>query len=978
MSTARTEPANKDEPRPEEGRAPTPPPPLWRSPARIAAIVATVVAALVALVFLRAGDRIVLERGVEFLRTTAPAEVVPGGKAKLEFELHASNALPTDYWFFVHVESGRANDPCRVVVDRPTEPPSSRWGDQRVTHAVEVTFPASCKPGHFDVYAGLYDRASWARLKVISPRTPDNRVHASSIELVAEGANSTPRTVTARSMILQAWWAIFRPWLAWSLGIFAASLVALALAARGRTADEPEEALPKAMRWIALLAPAIPFVLGVLVVLEFVKDDAYISFRYAHNFVTGHGLVFNTGEKLEGFTNFLWVLVLAPFEKLGWDLFQVCEVLGTLLGIALFVEATRFSWWLGGERRDLSGAWASTWLATSSSLVLWAKSGLEQPLAQLLPITGAFLLWRSRDALATLGDGLDAAGTRRLERNHLVAGVLLGLGCITRPELHAIALIVALPLAIDVVRSRRISRAALLYVAGVLAITIPAHAFRYAYYGSLFPNTFYVKTGTGAQIWKEGLKTLRDMFEFNATGALFVLAPLAFADRKRLVEKLTMAVVVVTFFVYYVKVGVDEMQWHRLYLPALPFVAILAALGLRNLLDAVARALGPTEAKQSILAGVGWFLVGWAGWNSFGFTYREFHGFDGHADLAGTYHPDLGKFIVRHERPGALVAFQDMGSTPYHAPDVNFLDFIGLVDGTVAHARHDYGLHPFVGVDEDNVQSKYDADMREYYFRRNPEWAILTIYTPKGDEQRLAKLFEQDPTGASLGEAYANNSYQFNLWHDARFRQRYVPVRTWQRSAGYYLALWRRRDLWEQTPREVVLDAPPANLGGANAKLEQGVELLGSEITKEAIERHEIFITTWWKLPGPLPADTMIFVHVTREGYQAPGDHVPGDWMYPADRWKAGQILEDRTLFQLPINLRPGTYDVSVGLWRRGTGERLHVLDGQHDSEDRIPLGTFTVRPFRPMLDQLIPPTRVDVMRKYPDRIVDPKRAPGS
>jgi hypothetical protein len=988
-----SEPAPEKAAKPAKPSKPAKAPPSTppsRAIRRGALAVLLVAFAAIALFIARAGDRIVMDQGVEFRSTTAPAEVVPGASAKLTFELHAEHALPTDYWFFVHieaahVESGRP-DPCRVVADRAPDTPSSKWGDQTITHTVEVTFPASCRPGTFEVYAGLYDRKGWGRLKVLSPRTPDNRVHAATIEIVPRDADATPRKVTARAMILDAWWALLRPWSWWVLGVLAATILGLAIAdrqlvARDGEGEDDAGAMSTLARRIAMLAPAVPFVAGILVVLEFVKDDAYISFRYAHNLVKGQGLVFNVGDKLEGYTNFLWVLILAPFEALGWDLFQVCEVLGTLLGIALLVEATRFTWWLGGARRDLSGAWASTWLATSSSLVLWAKSGLEQPLAQLLPIVGAFLLFRSREALAApFGSegGLDPQGKQRLERNHLLAGVVLGLGCLTRPELHAIALIVALPLVVDAIRTRRIAKVALLYAAGVLIVTIPAHAWRYHYYGTLFPNTFYVKTGTGAQIWKEGLKTLRDMFEFNATGALFMLAPLAFADRKRLVEKATMATVVVTFFVYYVKVGVDEMQWHRLYLPALPFVAVLASLGLRNLLDAIARLLGKTETKQAALAGAGWFLVAFAAFNSWRFTWKEFHGFDGHADLAGTYHPDLGKFIVRHERPGALVAFQDMGSTPYHAPDIDFLDFIGLVDGTVAHARHDHGLHPFVGVDENNQQSIYDASMREYYWKRNPEWAILTIYTPKYDEQRLAQAFERDPSDRALGDSFVNNSYQFDIWRDPRFRQRYVHVRTWQRSVGYYLSLWRRRDLWEQTPREVVLDAPPANLSGAKAKLENGLELLGSEITKETIERHEIFVTTWWKLPGKLPSDLTVFVHVSKEGYQAPGDHVPGDSMYPADRWNAGEILEDRTLFQLPITLRPGTYTVYVGFWRRSTGERVKVIEGQNDGENRISLGTFTVRPFRPMLDQLIPPTRVEVMRKYPDRIPDHHRKPGT
>jgi hypothetical protein len=548
----------------------------------------------------------------------------------------------------------------------------------------------------------------------------------------------------------------------------------------------------------------------------------------------------------------------------------------------------------------------------------------------------------------------------------------------TRPELHLLAILVGLPLVVDAVRARTITRAQWLYVAGILAFTVPGHSFRYLYYGTLVPNTFYVKTGTGQDIWRTGINTLREMFVFNTTGALVVAAPLAFANTKRLLEKATMAVICVAFMAYYVKVGVDEMQWHRLYLPALPFLCVLAALGLRN----VGEALLALSRTQALLASALVFLPIWgavlfAAGTNFEFTYRELNGFNGHGDLAGTFHPDLGKFIVRHERPGALVAFQDMGSTPYHAPDINFLDFFGLTDRTVAHARHDYGLHAFVG--GGRSQAKYDADMRDYFFERAPEWAILTIYTPHGQEEALGKVFERDPTGGSFGDAYRYNAIQFGLWDDPRFRQRYVAVRTWPRSAAYYLALWRRRDLWDQKPREVVLDAPPADLGGVQAKFEGGLELLGSEITTRTYERHEVFITTWWRLPGPMPPDLYIFVHINKPGFQSPADHVPGDWMYPADRWQAGEILEDRTLFQLPpMVMTPGWYDVNIGVYRRSTGDRLQVIEGPPHPDNRIRLGAFEARPLVPLLHQLIPPTRVEVMRKHLERITDSGRKPGS
>src|SRR5438094_320890 len=44
--------------------------------------------------------------------------------------------------------------------------------------------------------------------------------------------------------------------------------------------------------------------------LGYVVDDAYISFQYARHFAHGEGLVYNVGERVEGYTNFLWVIML--------------------------------------------------------------------------------------------------------------------------------------------------------------------------------------------------------------------------------------------------------------------------------------------------------------------------------------------------------------------------------------------------------------------------------------------------------------------------------------------------------------------------------------------------------------------------------------------------------------------------------------------------------------------------------------------
>lgn len=934
------------------------------------------IACVAGLLVATTGSHVRFARDVELTGADITREVEPGQSASLTLHFTVAHPLDADEKIFVHCESVSGGvDAVRINRDADPPTPSTQWGAQSFDHKVQIPFDKNVRSGRYEVYAGLFNPRTGTRLELVDPPTADNRALVAWLDVVHEGADDSTEEISPWAMRFQGTWA---PWLGWLGGAAVAGLIAVLALVRRR--DEASAAAAEAdpapdtqpaplwVRWAPYAIPAIPFVASIYLVLEFIKDDAYITFRYAHNLVTGNGLVFNRGEHVEGFTNFLWVFVVAPFEALGWDVFQVCEVLGTLLGIACLALTVRMTEWLQPDRWRQAGwwpLWGAMWLACSSSFVLWAQAGLEQPLASLLPIAGAFVLWRAR-----------ACERPKDVRRHLTGGLVMGFGCMTRPELHLLAILVGVPLVVDAIRARRVTRAQLLYVAGILVVTVPCHLFRVAYYGSLIPNTFYVKTGGGAAVWHVGLRTLRDMFLFNYAGWLVVFAPLAFANRTRLVEKATMALIALAFMAYYVSVGVDEMQWHRLYLPALPFLCVLAALGARNLVEFVAGfASGEKRERLEIAATAGvWIAVAVACGTSYRFTYSEMGGYNGHGDLAGTFHPDLGKFLVRHERPHALVAFQDMGSTPYHAPDIDFLDFFGLVDKTVAHARHDWGLHTFIGSTGD-AQRQYDAQMRDYFFGRDPEWTIFTIYTPRGDENKLAKEFDQDPTGAAFGDAFRHNGVQFGLWDDPRFRDRYVPVRTWPRSRTYYLTLFRRKDLWEQKPREVVLDAPPPNLGGVKATLEGGLELLGSEVTPTAPERHEVFVTTWWRLPGPMPKDTYFFIHFTQPGSQTPSDHVPGDWMYPADRWQPGEILEDRVLVQLPpFVIKPGKYDVYFGAYRRGAGERLKVESGPNDGTNRIPLGSVQVTRLLPLVQQLIPPTHLDTMRRYPDRIIDSHR----
>src|SRR5262245_16454258 len=87
---------------------------------------------------------------------------------------------------------------------------------------------------------------------------------------------------------------------------------------------------------LPLLAGAVALGFTVLFFRRwrFVIDDAFISLRYARNLAMGHGLVYNAGERVEGYTNFLWTLFLALPHLLHVDPIAVMKLANLALALA--------------------------------------------------------------------------------------------------------------------------------------------------------------------------------------------------------------------------------------------------------------------------------------------------------------------------------------------------------------------------------------------------------------------------------------------------------------------------------------------------------------------------------------------------------------------------------------------------------------------------------------------------------------------
>lgn len=280
--------------------------------------------------------------------------------------------------------------------------------------------------------------------------------------------------------------------------------------------------------------------------LYFVCDDAYISFRYARNLLEGHGLVFNPGEWVEGYTNFLWVLeVAALWGGLGVDPATASVVLSSLCTVGtLAVTAAWAARSTAPGRGLVVAAVAVLVLCTQRDFAVWTTSGLETRQFTLLVTLGLFALSRPERRVLWLGS------------------LALGLAVLTRPEallVWGVASVARL--------ARRDVRFADAVAAGLpFALLLGGHTLlRLWLYGEVVPNTYVAKH---VGLWVDmGLRYLG--LASVHTGLLFV-APLAVVGislqtrRARALAPLGGLAAVVAHGVFLVRMGGDHFEFRPL------------------------------------------------------------------------------------------------------------------------------------------------------------------------------------------------------------------------------------------------------------------------------------------------------------------------------------------------------------------------------------------------------------------------------
>jgi arabinofuranosyltransferase len=407
-------------------------------------------------------------------------------------------------------------------------------------------------------------------------------------------------------------------------------------------------------------------------------DDAFISYRYAVNLATGHGLVFNPGEYVEGFTNLLWTLLVAAGIRLGLEAPTGGLVLSLVFGALTLVMVHLYTARFLPRRFAWAAAAAPLVLLASNSFVCWMSTGLETPLFLCLSVA-ALLSFDMGRPLATAALCVLLFLTR--PEGGVEAGVLLG----------ATWIMAMMQGPYTVRRVAAASLPPLIFVAAVVLVTI----FRLAYYGDWVPNTFHAKVGQ-IPIWQGVLYVER----FFDDGNLLLLpgAALGIVLVARLRIPALFALITVA---YTIMVGGDVFSHGRFLLPIFPVLLAaaiaacalliprsIAAAGVLGLLvpaTALANLYNPVIDYRRLPFSSDYFDHPHY---TFPYSYKR-----ARAKIHYFIVPDEQRVVddraaaIQRARPGSrLIACVGIGKLAYYHPEFTILDMVGLTDRHIAES----------------------------------------------------------------------------------------------------------------------------------------------------------------------------------------------------------------------------------------------------------------------------------------------------
>jgi arabinofuranosyltransferase len=399
--------------------------------------------------------------------------------------------------------------------------------------------------------------------------------------------------------------------------------------------------------------------------VQWTCDDAFISYRYAENLSHGQGLVFNSGEKVEGFSNFSWVVLLAFFNRFGLSplwVAKVFSVLSSLLLIGLVFKTARAS-----GVGSVGALLCSFLVGSATSLAYFSMSGLETVLYTYLLLLAVYLNKKFISA--------------PLQRTLSILYAVLLCVAITRPEGILFLLISAVYHAGQGLPHKK--REGLKTTLPVPLLFLSLYAgfilLRYVYYADIFPNTFYAKPlGTFVEA---GYNAFFVNFSSGfISGSFFLFPLLLFMAHKKFLFQNLYPILFCLAQVFFMSYTGDWMAFGRFFFPVFPLAVVLTLTFLSSL-----RGSSSTQRHKHLVP-----FMAFAVW-------LVFAGLNGMQTIGAMADKDnypylvmnsaeltkAGKWLQDNFSPDTTISLRRQGAVPYYS-QMRSLDFLGLTDKTIA------------------------------------------------------------------------------------------------------------------------------------------------------------------------------------------------------------------------------------------------------------------------------------------------------
>ncbi|MGZ4033822.1 MAG: hypothetical protein ACXVP4_03080 [Bacteroidia bacterium] len=338
---------------------------------------------------------------------------------------------------------------------------------------------------------------------------------------------------------------------------------------------------------VSVIAILISFIYSYK--LKWLGDDVFIGFRYIQNILAGNGFVYNKGERVEGYTHFLWLVIATFFAWLKCSPLITTQVLGILSSIGTLILVTLIGYKISKRNNFFILPFMVIALALNYDYNVWATSGLETSFFTFLLCSSFYVFFFS-----------SFEGNKKL----ILTGLFFCLALMSRPDglliiFVANALYVVNRLFNKISLSKIIVSLLFLNLA-LLVIYVPYFIWRYNYFGFIFPNTYYDKLGSET-LFSKGFYYIWLYFKPHFTSFLIIILPplvifplLKGSIIKQLKEYLsdnwnaaflTALVVVYSYLILFVaKVGGDFMH-ARFIIPMTPYIYFIIFYSLVKLVS---------------------------------------------------------------------------------------------------------------------------------------------------------------------------------------------------------------------------------------------------------------------------------------------------------------------------------------------------------------------------------------------------------